>query len=49
MSRQVLTQELSEILATHCSQPQYRLINLDLEYLFEDYPNVNVDFDYKLL
>lgn len=48
MSRQVLTQELSEILATHCSQPQYRRINKDLEYLIEEYPNVKVEFDYKL-
>lgn len=48
MSRQVLTQELSEILATHCSQPQCRRINKDLEYLIEEYPNVKVEFDYKL-
>ena len=48
MSRQVLTQELSEILATHCSQPQSRRINKDLEYLIEEYPNVKVEFDYKL-
>ena len=48
MLRQVLTQELSEILATHCSQPQYRRINKDLEYLIEEYPNVKVEFDYKL-
>ena len=48
MSCQVLTQELSEILATHCSQPQYRRINKDLEYLIEEYPNVKVEFDYKL-
>ena len=48
MSRQVLTQELSEILAAHCSQPQSRRINKDLEYLIEEYPNVRVEFDYKL-
>jgi hypothetical protein len=48
MSRQVLTQELSEILATHCSQSQYRRINKDLEYLIAEYPNVKVEFDYKL-
>jgi hypothetical protein len=48
MSRQVLTQELSEIFATHCSQPQSRRINKDLEYLIEEYPNVKVEFDYKL-
>jgi ubiquitin-protein ligase len=48
MSHQVLTQELSEILATHCSQSQSRRINKDLEYLIEEYPNVRVEFDYKL-
>lgn len=48
MSRQVLTPELSEILASHCSQPQYRRINKDLEYLIEEYPNVKVEFDYNL-
>ena len=40
MSHQVLTQELSEILATHCSQSQSRRINKDLEYLIAEYPNV---------
>jgi ubiquitin-protein ligase len=48
MSHQVLTQELSEILATHCSQSQSRRINKDLEYLIAEYPNVKVEFDYKL-
>lgn len=48
MSHQVLTKELSEILATHFSLLQYRRINKDLEYLIEEYPNVKVEFDYKL-
>jgi hypothetical protein len=48
MSHQVLTSELSEILATHCSEAKYRRINKDLEYLIEEYPNVRVEFDYKL-
>ena len=48
MSHQVLNPELSKLLAAHCSESKYRRINKDLEYLIEEYPNVRVEFDYKL-